>query len=85
MRTFAVGDRVSQPQYGAGTVTLSDARHTVIDFDHHGVRRFVTSMVTLEPTNEPAPAGKGGARGKRAPRKSTKAAASEPVPGSNRD
>jgi hypothetical protein len=56
MKMFEVGDRVVQPVYGAGTVTAADARHTVIDFDLHGVRRFVTTMVTLTSTNEPAPA-----------------------------
>jgi hypothetical protein len=69
MRAFAVGDRVTQPQYGAGTVTSVNARHTVIDFDQHGVRTFVTTMVTLESTTEPAPAAaKRGTRAKRAPR-----------------
>ncbi len=56
MKTFAVGDRVVQANYGAGTVTAADARHTVIDFDLHGVRRFVTAMVSLTATTEPAPA-----------------------------
>jgi len=55
MRIFASGDRVRQPQYGAGTVTSADEHHTVIDFDEHGVHRFVTAMVTLEATSEPAP------------------------------
>ena len=69
MRAFAVGDRVTQPQYGAGTVTSVNPRHTVIDFDLHGVRTFVTTMVTLEATTEPAPAAaKRGTRAKRAPR-----------------
>ena len=67
MRIYAAGARVRQPQYGAGTVTEANERHTVIDFDEHGVRTFVTMMVTLESTNEPAPpsrkaAGKGAAR-----------------------
>ncbi|HEY8550107.1 MAG TPA: hypothetical protein VIL35_09150 [Vicinamibacterales bacterium] len=55
MKMFAVGDRVVQAEYGAGTVTSADVRHTVIDFDNHGVRRFVTSMVSLTSTTEPAP------------------------------
>ena len=55
MRSFAKGDRVTQPQYGAGTVTDVNERHTVIDFDEHGTRTFVTSMVSLESTAEPAP------------------------------
>lgn len=55
MRLHAKGDRVVQPQYGVGTVTDFNAHHTVIDFDEHGVRRFVTNLVTLEPSSEPAP------------------------------
>ena len=49
------GDRVHQPTYGTGTVTEVDTRHTVIDFDNHGIRRFVSSMVTLERTTVQAP------------------------------
>lgn len=55
MRIYASGDRVTQPQYGPGTVTSANAQHTVIDFDEHGIRTFVTSMVTLESTAKPAP------------------------------
>jgi len=79
MRAFAVGDRVAQPQYGAGTVTSVNPRHTVIDFDLHGVRTFVTTMVTLEATTEPAPASARRARAKRAPR--AKAAGASDVTG----
>jgi hypothetical protein len=51
----ALGDRVQHEQYGAGTVTLLDVYHTVIDFDGHGVRRFVTNRVVVEPTEDPGP------------------------------
>lgn len=65
MRLFAKGDRVTQPQYGAGTVTDINEHHTVIDFDEHGSRTFVTSMVTLEASETPAPArGRLGSRSK---------------------
>ena len=69
MRLFAKGDRVTQPNYGAGTVTEANAYHTVIEFDEHGSRTFVTDRVILEPTNEPAPARAKGARAKRTVRK----------------
>jgi hypothetical protein len=69
MRLFAKGDRVTQPNYGAGTVTEANAYHTVIEFDEHGIRTFVTDRVILEPTNEPAPARAKGARAKRSVRK----------------
>ena len=49
------GDRVAHFQYGPGTITDLDVYHTVIDFDAHGSRRFVTSRVTLERTSDPGP------------------------------
>ena len=50
-----MGDRVQHEQYGAGTVTLLDVYHTVIDFDGHGLRRFVTNRVVVERTEDPGP------------------------------
>ena len=55
MKLFAKNSRVSQANYGAGTVTSSDERYTVIEFDAHGRRVFLTDMVTLSKTDEPAP------------------------------
>lgn len=55
MRLFTVGDRVSQPQYGAGTVSAANEYHTTIDFDEHGPRTFATSIVKLERSNTLAP------------------------------
>jgi hypothetical protein len=55
VKLFAKGSRVSQSTYGAGTVTSSDERYTVIEFDQHGRRVFLTDMVTLGKTDEPAP------------------------------
>jgi hypothetical protein len=55
MAKYAIGDRVSQPQYGAGTITAVDDSRTVIEFDEHGTRMFATSMVTLERSATPAP------------------------------
>jgi hypothetical protein len=72
MRLFAKGDRVTQPNYGPGTITEANAYHTVIEFDEHGVRTFVTDRVILEPTSSPAPA-RAKNRGKRAPRKKVEA------------
>lgn len=74
MRDIAKGDRVTQPQYGPGTVTEVNTHHTVIDFDAHGVHRFVTNRVSLSPTDIPAPP----PAPKRA-RKSTKAASTNTV------
>jgi hypothetical protein len=73
MPPHAKGDRVTQLQYGAGTITDVDVHHTVIDFDQHGVRRFVTNLVQLQPTNDPAPPPRTAAR--RAKRPAAKKAA----------
>lgn len=55
MAKYAIGDRVTQPQYGAGTITAVDDSRTVIEFDENGTRMFATSMVTLERSATPAP------------------------------
>ena len=55
MPRYTLGKRVLQDQYGSGTVVESNDRHTVIDFDEHGVRRFVTTMVDLKSSTVPAP------------------------------
>jgi hypothetical protein len=51
----AKGDRVAHGQYGPGTIVELDVYHTVIDFDAHGTRRFVTSKVVLERTSDQGP------------------------------
>ncbi len=55
MAGFKVGDRVSQANYGTGTITSADDHHTVIEFDEHGVKTFATNVVVLEKTASPAP------------------------------
>jgi hypothetical protein len=52
---YSAGDRVSQSQYGHGTVTAVNEYHTVIDFDDHGSRTFKTSLVQLERSATAAP------------------------------
>ena len=55
MLVYAIGDRVTQPQYGDGTITTANDRHTIVDFDAHGVRTFVTALVQLERSSTVAP------------------------------
>ena len=55
MPMFSIGDRVAQPQYGTGTITVANERHTVVEFDEHGVRTFVTPLVHLERSSTLAP------------------------------
>ncbi len=54
-KSFAVADRVVHFQYGTGTIAAIESNYTVIDFDKNGRRKFVTSMVQLEPTDVEAP------------------------------
>jgi hypothetical protein len=65
IKVYAVGDRVTQPQLGDGTVTASDMYHTRIDFDACGVRTFVTDRVVLTPASTPAPPKRTAARRRR--------------------
>ena len=68
MPRYTIGDRVSQAQYGAGTVTMANEYHTVIDFDDHGVRTFSTALVQLERSDTVAPARPTKTRRKASPR-----------------
>lgn len=65
-KSWSKGDRVVQPTYGAGTILEYNEHHVVLEFDEHGKKTFSTRLVTLQTTNEPAPAK---AARKRAPRK----------------
>lgn len=73
MRVFSIGDRVSQPQYGAGTVAAANEYHTTIDFDEHGPRTFATPLVKLERSATVAPPRPKTARRKAAPRRAAAA------------
>ena len=75
MRVFAIGDRVSQPQYGAGTVAAANEYHTTIDFDDHGPRTFATPIVKLERSMTAAPVRAKTTRRKAAPRRAAAAVA----------
>ena len=55
MVLYSAGDRVSQSQYGTGTVTVANDHHTVIEFDAHGPRTFATRLVRLEASATAAP------------------------------
>jgi hypothetical protein len=49
------GQTVRHEQYGIGTVTESNTERTTIEFDSHGMKKFVTSIWTAEVIGE-APA-----------------------------
>lgn len=50
--TYEEGQQVKHEQYGLGTILASDEERTSIDFVEHGMKKFVTSMVVLEITDE---------------------------------
>src|ERR671915_536721 len=82
MKRFEVGARVVEPTYGLGSVIAVEDAYTRVQFDEHGVKKFLTSMSRLEPSDEPAPPGARGAkpRKKRVTKKAAAAvAAPEPV------
>jgi hypothetical protein len=79
MKRFEVGARVVEPTYGLGSVVAVEDAYTRVQFDEHGIKKFLTSMSRLESSDEPVPAGlrSGKPRKKRAPKK---AAAAEETP-----
>ena len=69
MKRFEVGSRVTEPTYGLGSVIAVEDNYTRVQFDEHGVKKFLTSMSRLEPSDEPAPAGVRKVRKKRTTKK----------------
>jgi len=70
---FALGAQVEHPKFGLGSVMSCNEEHTVIKFDDHGEKKFVSSIVVpnLKKSDRQPPAEK-----KRAPRKKAAAPAS---------
>ena len=81
MKRFEVGARVVEPTYGLGSVIAVEDAYTRVQFDEHGVKKFLTNMSKLEPSDEPMPAGARGAkpRKKRVTKKAVPVPAPEPV------
>ena len=55
MQAMQEGQTIKHEVYGLGIVTSSDQERTAVDFDEHGPKLFVTSMMTAELIGE-APA-----------------------------
>ena len=53
MQILIEGQTIRHDQYGLGTVTESNVERTTIDFDNHGVKKFVTSIWSAELVGEP--------------------------------
>lgn len=73
MRNPPVGQYIKHFQYGCGVITESDTDRTTIDFDLHGIKKFVTSIMVVEPAEGVPP------KRARAKRKKKVIAAAEPA------
>jgi hypothetical protein len=67
MKALAEGTYIKHFQYGLGVITESNSERTSIDFDLHGMKKFVTSIMVVEPAEGTPPK-------RRRARKSKKAA-----------
>ena len=50
-----LGQYIRHAQYGLGVITETDGDRTSIDFDVHGMKKFVTTMMVLEPAEGTPP------------------------------
>jgi hypothetical protein len=55
LKAFQKGDYIKHFQYGLGVVTESNSERTDIDFDLHGMKKFVTTIVVVEPAEGTPP------------------------------
>lgn len=51
----AEGQYIKHFQYGLGVITETDSERTSIDFDVHGMKKFVTSLMVIEPAEGTPP------------------------------
>ena len=56
MKALRKGDSIKHFQYGLGVVTESNAERTDIDFDLHGMKKFVTTIMVVEHAEGTPPA-----------------------------
>ena len=55
MKALEEGAYIKHFQYGLGVVTESDNERTSIDFDLHGMKKFITSLMVVEPAEGTPP------------------------------
>jgi hypothetical protein len=53
VQILSEGQTIRHEQYGVGTVTESNTERTTIDFDDHGLKKFVTAIWVAELVGEP--------------------------------
>ncbi len=66
MKGLAEGQYIKHFQYGLGVITETDAERTSIDFDIHGMKKFVTNLMVVEPAEGTPPKRKRVSRRKKA-------------------
>jgi len=66
------GQYIKHFQYGCGVITETGQDRTTIDFDAHGIKKFVTSIMVVEPAEGTPP--------KRRRAKRAKPAKAQPAP-----
>jgi hypothetical protein len=55
MKALPKGQYIKHFQYGLGVITESNEQRTSIDFDIHGMKKFVTSLMAVDPAEGTPP------------------------------
>jgi hypothetical protein len=55
MKVLPKGQYIKHFQYGLGVITASNEQRTSIDFDTHGMKKFVTSLMVVDPAEGTPP------------------------------
>jgi hypothetical protein len=76
LSNLTTGQYIKHFQYGCGVIVKRDVERTTIDFDAHGIKIFVTSLMAIEPAEGVPPKRR---RAKRV--KAVQPAATLPQPG----
>src|SRR5258708_2397444 len=72
MKALPKGQYIRHFQYGLGVITESNEQRTSIDFDIHGMKKFVTGLMAVDPAEGTPP--------KRSPPKRSKKHVTAPLP-----
>ena len=55
MNALPKGQYIKHFQYGLGVITESNEQRTSIDFDIHGIKKFVTRLMAVDPAEGTPP------------------------------
>lgn len=65
MKRFEVGARVVDPSYGHGVIVAVEDEYVRVQFDEHGLKKFLSRLSHLEPSDAPMPSGAPGQKTRR--------------------